>query len=558
MPSASASRCMAPSFADDLERLVALHDASNIAAVIVEPVAGSTGVLVPPVGYLQRLREICTRHGILLIFDEVITGFGRTGQPFAAQTFGVMPDMITCAKGITNGCVPMGAVLVQAGHPRRLHDRARAPDRVLPRLHLFGAPVGLRGRRSARWTPMPRKACSRAPANCRTTSPQAVHSLKGEPNVIDIRNIGLVGGIELAPLPGEPTKRAFGIFLDLYEKGLLVRTTGDTVALSPPLIIERGADRPDRGHAARRDPPRRLRRSRPADERTTVAGPKRPPAHGPCSTPTANWPATRTTPPRRREQRLPGAGRRHPMRRGRRRRRAGRPVGGDRPAPPRLRRACCWKPAKWVSAPAAAMADRPSTAWPATRRPSSNNSAWTRRARCGPCRSRRWTCCASACREHGIDCDWRDGYLGLATSARKGRALQAWAQRIEAVYGYPLQRIEPARDRPLDRQPALPQRHLRSTLGPPAPAEIHAGPGARGRRGRACACTSTLRCWRWRRATRPALRTARRHGACAAGAAGRQRLPAGYRARRSQARIMPVGTYIACSETLEPAAWPTA
>ncbi len=106
--------------------MIALHDASTIAAVIVEPVAGSTGVLVPPQGYLQRLREICDRHGILLIFDEVITGFGRTGQPFAAQTFGVTPDLMTCAKGLTNGAVPMGAVLAQAGHPRHLHDRARS------------------------------------------------------------------------------------------------------------------------------------------------------------------------------------------------------------------------------------------------------------------------------------------------------------------------------------------------------------------------------------------------------------------------------------------------
>ena len=132
--------------ADDLERLVALHDASTIAAVIVEPMAGSTGVLIPPKGYLQRLREICDKHGILLIFDEVITGFGRTGSPFAASTFGVTPDLMTVAKGLTNGCVPMGAVLAKQSHPRRLHDRARAPDRVLPRLHLLGPPAGLRGR----------------------------------------------------------------------------------------------------------------------------------------------------------------------------------------------------------------------------------------------------------------------------------------------------------------------------------------------------------------------------------------------------------------------------
>jgi beta-alanine--pyruvate transaminase len=225
-------------FADDLERLVALHDGSNIAAVIVEPVAGSTGVLVPPVGYLQRLREICTRHGILLIFDEVITGFGRTGQPFAAQTFGVVPDMITCAKGISNGCVPMGAVLVR----QDLHDAfMTGPDHQIEFFHGYtysAHPLACAAALGTLDTYAEDGLLTRA-GELQDHFAQAVHSLKGEPNVIDIRNIGLVGGIELAPLPGEPTRRAFGIFLDLYEKGLLVRTTGDTVALSPPLIIER-------------------------------------------------------------------------------------------------------------------------------------------------------------------------------------------------------------------------------------------------------------------------------------------------------------------------------
>ena len=226
-------------FADDLERLVALHDASNIAAVIVEPVAGSTGVLVPPAGYLQRLREICTRHGILLIFDEVITGFGRTGQPFAAQTFGVVPDMITCAKGISNGCVPMGAVLVR----QDLHDAfMNGPEHMIEFFHGYtysAHPLACAAALGTLDTYAEEGLLTRA-AELQDYFAQAVHSLKNEPNVIDIRNIGLVGGIELAPLPGEPNKRAFGIFLDLYEKGLLVRTTGDTVALSPPLIIERG------------------------------------------------------------------------------------------------------------------------------------------------------------------------------------------------------------------------------------------------------------------------------------------------------------------------------
>ncbi len=225
--------------ADDLERLVALHDASNIAAVIVEPVAGSTGVLVPPVGYLQRLREICTRHGILLIFDEVITGFGRTGRPFATQTFGVTPDMITCAKGITNGCAPMGAVLVR----QDIHDAfMTGPEHLIEFFHGYtysAHPLACAAGLGTLDTYAEEGLLTRA-GELEGYFAEAVHSLKGEPNVIDIRNIGLVGGIELAPLSGEPTKRAFDIFLDLYEKGLLVRTTGDTVALSPPLIIERG------------------------------------------------------------------------------------------------------------------------------------------------------------------------------------------------------------------------------------------------------------------------------------------------------------------------------
>ena len=225
--------------ADDLERLVALHDASTIAAVIVEPVAGSTGVLLPPKGYLQRLREICDRHGILLIFDEVITGFGRTGQPFAAQTFGVTPDLMTVAKGLTNGCVPMGAVFASD----KIHDAFMSgPEHLIEFFHGYtysAHPLACAAGLATLDTYADEGLLTRA-GELQGYFAEAVHSLKGEPNVIDIRNIGLVGGIELAPLPGEPTKRAFNIFLDLYEKGLLVRTTGDTVALSPPLIIERG------------------------------------------------------------------------------------------------------------------------------------------------------------------------------------------------------------------------------------------------------------------------------------------------------------------------------
>jgi len=224
--------------ADDLERLVALHDASTIAAVIVEPVAGSTGVLVPPKGYLQRLRQICDKHGILLIFDEVITGFGRTGQAFAAQTFGVTPDLMTLAKGITNGCVPMGAVVAKD----TVYDAfMTGPEHLIEFFHGYtysAHPLACAAGLATLETYADEGLLTRA-GELQSYFGEAVHSLKGEPNVIDIRNIGLIGGIELAPLPGEPTKRAFNIFLDLYEKGLLVRTTGDTVALSPPLIIER-------------------------------------------------------------------------------------------------------------------------------------------------------------------------------------------------------------------------------------------------------------------------------------------------------------------------------
>ena len=224
--------------ADDLERMVALHDASTIAAVIVEPVAGSTGVLIPPQGYLQRLREICDKHGILLIFDEVITGFGRTGQPFASQTFGVTPDMIVCAKGITNGCVPMGGVIVK----QHIHDAFMSgPEHLIEFFHGYtysAHPLACAAGLATLDTYAEEGLLTRA-AEMQGYFAEAVHSLRGEPNVIDVRNIGLVGGIELSPLPGEPTKRAFGVFLDCYDKGVMVRTTGDIVALSPPLIIER-------------------------------------------------------------------------------------------------------------------------------------------------------------------------------------------------------------------------------------------------------------------------------------------------------------------------------
>jgi len=223
--------------ADDLERLVALHDASTIAAVIVEPVAGSTGVLLPPKGYLDRLRATCDKHGILLIFDEVITGFGRTGQPFAAQTFGVTPDLMTVAKGITNGCVPMGAVFATD----KIHDTfMNGPDHLIEFFHGYtysAHPLACAAALATLETYADEGLLTRA-AQMQDYFAKALHSLKGLPNVIDIRSIGLVGGVELSPLPGEPAKRAFNVFLDCWEQGVLVRTTGDIVALSPPLIIE--------------------------------------------------------------------------------------------------------------------------------------------------------------------------------------------------------------------------------------------------------------------------------------------------------------------------------
>ena len=224
-------------FADDLERVVALHDASTIAAVIVEPVAGSTGVLLPPKGYLQRLREICDKHGILLIFDEVITGFGRVGAPFAATHFGVTPDLMTVAKGLTNGAVPMGAVFAR----QSIHDAfMNGPEHLIEFYHGYtysAHPLACAAALGTLDTYADDGLLTRA-ATMAPTFESAVHSLEGLPNVIDVRNIGLIGGIELAPIAADPGKRAFSVFLDCWEHGLLVRTTGDTVALSPPLIIE--------------------------------------------------------------------------------------------------------------------------------------------------------------------------------------------------------------------------------------------------------------------------------------------------------------------------------
>ena len=222
--------------AGELERIVALHDASTIAAVIVEPVAGSTGVLVPPKGYLERLREICTRHGILLIFDEVITGFGRTGAAFAAERYGVLPDMITCAKGLTNGVIPMGAVLTTAA----IHDAFMSgPEHMIELFHGYthsGNPIAAAAGLATLEVYAEEGLFERA-ARLAPVWAAALHSLRDCPRVIDIRNEGLIGAVELEPVAGQPTKRGFQAFLDAYEAGLLIRTTGDTIALSPPLII---------------------------------------------------------------------------------------------------------------------------------------------------------------------------------------------------------------------------------------------------------------------------------------------------------------------------------
>ena len=224
--------------ADDLERLVALHGAETIAAVIVEPMAGSTGVLVPPVGYLERLRKLCTKHGIILIFDEVITAFGRVGGATAASQWGVTPDIITMAKGLTNAAVPMGAVAVH----RSIHDDIvnGAPDGI----ELFhgytysGHPLAAAAGLATLDIYAEERLFDKASV-LRAYWEDAAHSLRGKPHVIDIRTIGLVAGIELQPRPDAPGKRGTELFHACFDNGLLVRATGDTIALSPPLILEK-------------------------------------------------------------------------------------------------------------------------------------------------------------------------------------------------------------------------------------------------------------------------------------------------------------------------------
>ena len=223
--------------ANELERLIALHDASTVAAVIVEPISGSAGVVLPPSGYLKRLREICDKHDILLIFDEVITGFGRVGKPFASQAFDVTPDLMTTAKGLTNGAIPMGAVFSQ----RKIYEAfMQGPENSIELFHGYtysAHPVACAAALAALDIYEKEGLLTRAAA----LSPQwenAVHSMRGLPNVIDVRNYGLIGGVEMEPRQGKPGARGYEVFLKCFERGVMVRQTGDTIAMSPPLIIE--------------------------------------------------------------------------------------------------------------------------------------------------------------------------------------------------------------------------------------------------------------------------------------------------------------------------------
>jgi len=224
--------------ADALERILALHDPSTVAAVIVEPMAGSTGVLIPPVGYLEKLKEICTKHGILLIFDEVISGFGRLGAPFAVDLFGIVPDILTLAKGITNATVPMGATVASTA----IHDAfMTGPEGALEFFHgyTYSGHVLACAAALATLDVYDEEGLFARAADLSQYFEDAAHSLKGLPNVIDVRNLGMVAGIELAPRPGAVGARAYDVFVACYNAGLLTRVTGDIIAISPPLIAGR-------------------------------------------------------------------------------------------------------------------------------------------------------------------------------------------------------------------------------------------------------------------------------------------------------------------------------
>ncbi|MGI4959159.1 MAG: aspartate aminotransferase family protein [Janthinobacterium lividum] len=225
--------------ADAVEDMVQLHGPDTIAAVIVEPVAGSTGILVPPKGYLERLRALCDKHGILLIFDEVITGFGRMGANFAADLYNVTPDILTMAKGLTNAAVPMGAVAVSNDIYSQVVDNAAPGIELFHGYTYSGHPLAC----AAAIATMDIHRDEALPARAKAIEPEwqdAIHSLRDRPNVVDIRNAGLIAGIELRPRDGKPADRAGRIMQRCFDAGVLIRTTGDIVALSPPLIIESG------------------------------------------------------------------------------------------------------------------------------------------------------------------------------------------------------------------------------------------------------------------------------------------------------------------------------
>jgi len=222
--------------ADELTGLLQIHDPSTVAAVIVEPVTGSGGVLPPPVGYLEQLRAICNRHGILLIFDEVITGFGRLGAAFGAEAFGVTPDLITCAKGMTNGAVPMGGVIAS----RSVYDALMAgPSGVIELFHGYtysAHPLAC----AAALATLDVYRDLKLFARCRRLAPiweRTAHALRDAPHVVDIRNIGLLAAIDLAPRDGAPGARAAECAKRCFDDGVLIRNSGDTLVLSPPLII---------------------------------------------------------------------------------------------------------------------------------------------------------------------------------------------------------------------------------------------------------------------------------------------------------------------------------
>ena len=224
--------------ADELERIIALHDASTIAGVIIEPLAGSTGVLVPPRGYLERLHAICARHGLLLIFDEVITGFGRLGAATASEFFGLKPDIITLAKGINNASVPLGAVAVNRGIYETVVNAANPDSIELFHGYTYSAHPVAAAATLAALDIYEREGLFERAGSLSAMFEQAAHALRGAPHVRDIRNLGLVAGIELESREGRPGSRAYDVFLRCLERGVLIRYTADTLAFSPPLIVE--------------------------------------------------------------------------------------------------------------------------------------------------------------------------------------------------------------------------------------------------------------------------------------------------------------------------------